>query len=170
MVTATDVLLDSFDRVHGSVHRILDGLDESALTYRIDPEANTIAWLIWHLTRGQDAQVSDVAGTEQLWLSSGWFEAFGLPFDSSASGYGQSSDEVAQVAGVTAQQLGDYFDAVHEATIRYIEGLSEADLDRVVDTQWNPPVTLAARLVSVYNDDAQHVGQAAFVKGVFARR
>ena len=44
--------------------------------------------------------------------------------------------------------------------------VTEADLDRVVDERWDPPVTLGVRLVSVVNDDAQHLGQAAYVRGL----
>jgi uncharacterized damage-inducible protein DinB len=156
--------------VHDVVHSVLDGLDEDALTARLDPDANSIAWLVWHLTRVQDDHVAEVAGTEQVWTRDGWAERFGLPFDPGTVGYGQSSDEVGQVRGVTAEQLAGYFDAVHAATSAYVGALRDADLDRVVDTRWDPPVTLAVRLVSVISDDLQHAGQAAFVKGVLARR
>jgi uncharacterized damage-inducible protein DinB len=170
MTTPAEILADGYSRVHNVVHAVLDGLDEASLTARLDPDANTIAWLVWHLTRVQDDHIADVAGTEQVWTTDGWVERFGLPFDASAHGYGQSSDEVGQVRGVSAEQLAGYFDAVHAATLAYLGGLTEADLDRVVDTRWDPPVTLAVRLVSVISDDLQHAGQAAFVKGALSRR
>ena len=129
----------------------------SVLTYRPDPEANSIAWLVWHLTRIQDDHVADVAGTEQQWLVGGWHERFGLPFPASATGYGQSSDEVAQVDVDSSLLLG-YFDAVHEQTIRYVSGLRADDLDRIVDERWDPPVSLGVRLVSVIDDDLEHAG------------
>jgi uncharacterized damage-inducible protein DinB len=170
MTTTAELLVDGYSRVHDVVHSVLDGLDEPALTERLDPDANSIAWLIWHLTRVQDDHVAHVAGTEQVWTKDGWAERFGLPFDASALGYGQSSEEVGQVRGVSAEQLAGYFDAVHAATLAYVRTLTDADLDRVVDTRWDPPVTLAVRLVSVISDDLQHAGQAAFVKGVLSRR
>lgn len=40
------------------------------------------------------------------------------------------------------------------------------DFDRVVDTAWDPPVTLGVRLVSVYDDATQHAGQAAYLRGL----
>jgi len=30
-------------------------------------EPTRFAWLIWHLTRGQDHQVADLAQVEQVW-------------------------------------------------------------------------------------------------------
>jgi uncharacterized protein DUF664 len=59
---------------------------------------------------------------------------------------------------------------VHARTLEFLAGLTEPDLDRIVDRRWDPPVTLGVRLVSVIDDDAQHVGQAAFVRGVLERR
>lgn len=160
-----DVLADGFDRVHGLVHRVVDGLDDDQLAHRIDDDANSIAWLVWHLTRIQDDHVADAAGHEQVWTSGGWPARFGLPFDAAATGYGQSSADVAGVR-VSAQLLAGYYDAVHERTLAYVGGLTADDLDRVVDENWDPPVTLGVRLVSVISDDLQHAGQASFVRGL----
>lgn len=129
---------------------------------------NTIAWLIWHLTRVQDDHVAEVAGHEQTWISDGWHDRFGLPFDAHAIGYGQSATEVGRVAA-SAELLTGYLDAVHARTIAYVRGLSPDDLDRVVDERWDPPVTLGVRLVSVISDDLQHAGQAAYARGVLSR-
>ncbi|TSE01016.1 DinB family protein [Skermania sp. ID1734] len=163
------VLTDAFGRVRDEVHAVLDGLPEAALTYRIDGDANTIAWLVWHLTRVQDDHVCDVAGRQQAWTEGGWSERFALPFSAEAIGYGQSSQEVAQVRA-DADLLRGYYDAVHDRTLDYLRTVTAEDLDRVVDRRWDPPVTLGVRLVSVISDDLQHVGQAAFVRGVFERQ
>ena len=50
-----------------------------------------------------------------------------------------------------------------------MRGLTDRDLDRVVDERWDPPVTLGVRLVSVISDDLQHAGQAALIRGIFDR-
>jgi hypothetical protein len=167
--SAADILVDSFTRVSGSVHAVLRGVTPADLAARVDPEANTMAWLVWHIARGQDAQVSALAETEEVWTSDGWFEKFGVPFPPSASGYGQSTAEVAALDGIGADLLGGYFDAVHARTLEIVGALDPSEFSRVVDDSYDPPVTLAARLVSVVNDCTQHVGQASFIKG-FARR
>ncbi|PPF78914.1 hypothetical protein C5B96_13860 [Subtercola sp. Z020] len=167
--SASDILADSFTRVSGSVHSVLRGVTQADLAARVDPEANTIAWLVWHIARGQDAQVSALAETDELWTSDGWYEKFGVPFASSASGYGQSPADVAALDDIGADLLGGYFDAVHARTLEIVGSLDPAEFSRVVDDSYDPPVTLAARLVSVVNDCTQHVGQASFIKG-FARR
>ena len=168
MATANDVLTDGFDRVRQIVAAAVDGLDEEALAFRTDADANSIGWLVLHLTRVQDDHVADVAGGEQLWVAGGWVERFRLPFDVGAIGYGQSSDEVGQVRA-TAELLAGYQDAVHRATVDYLATLAPEDYERVVDERWDPPVTLLVRLVSVLSDTLQHAGQASYVRGLVER-
>src|SRR5690242_21579226 len=83
----SDVLADGFGRVQGIVHRVLDGITADGLAGRVEPQANTVAWLVWHLTRIQDDHLADVAGVEQVWTSGGWYERFGLPFDAEETGF-----------------------------------------------------------------------------------
>ena len=169
-MTSAELLADAFGRIRGGVHRAVDGLTGEQLGFRVDPGANSIAWLVWHLTRIQDDHVAGVAQVEQVWTAQGWVERFGLPFDPRDTGYGHTSEEVAAVRVESSELLVGYHDAVHEQTIRYVEGLAEADLARIVDRSWDPPVTLGVRLVSVIADDLQHAGQAALVRGILQRR
>jgi hypothetical protein len=147
------------------VHDVVDGLDPAQLAHRPGPDANPIGWLVWHLTRVQDDHVAEVAGTEQVWTAQGFADRFGLPLPASDTGYGHSSEAVGQVR-VEAAALQEYAAAVHAETVRFLEGLGADDLDRVVDDRWDPPVTLGVRLVSVVGDDSQHLGQAAYVRGL----
>ena len=166
----TDVLRDAFERIRDTVSSTLEGLSEDQLTYRPDGTGNSIAWLVWHLARVQDSHIADAAGTDQLWTSAGWADRFGLALPTNATGYGMTSDEVSLVRGITAEQLTAYLVAVHDRTVAYLDALEPSDLERIVDTRWDPPVTLAARLVSVISDDLQHVGQAGYVAGLAKNR
>jgi Protein of unknown function (DUF664) len=151
---------------------VLDGLSAEQLAYRVDADANPVSWLVWHLTRVQDDHVAAAFGVAQVWSSGGWAARFGLPKDYLEHGYGQASKEVAAVAAATASAglLGEYHEATYAQTVKLVSEVSDADLDRVVDKRWTPPVTLGVRLVSVLDDDMQHIGQAAFVRGVVLRR
>ena len=164
-MTPADLLTDSLDRVRESVAAVLDGASDDLLAQRPGPDANTIAWLVWHLTRVLDDHVADVAGTEQAWTAGGYAERFGLPFDTAEIGYGQSTEQVGQVRAPAAL-LADYYEATHAQALAFVGGVSPEDLDRVVDERWEPPVTLGVRLVSVVNDCTQHVGQAAYLRGL----
>jgi len=169
-VNTAELLIDGFGRVREDVHAVLEGLTAEQLAFRVDAEANSIAWLVWHLTRVQDDHVADVAGAEQVWTSDGWFERFGLPLDAEATGYGHQPEEVAAVRVESADLLRGYYDAVHGRSLKFVEQVADPDLDRIVDRRWNPPVTLGVRLVSVITDDLEHAGQAAFIRGVVLRR
>ena len=164
-MTPAELLLDGFERIAEGGRAVVDRLDMDLLTHRVGPDANSIAWLIWHLARIQDDHVADVAGIEQVWTSQGFEARFRFPFDTADTGYGHDRDQVARVRA-TAGLLAAYLTAVHEQTVAYVKGLVPEDLDRVVDERWDPPVTLGVRLVSVVNDCAQHVGQAAYVRGL----
>jgi Protein of unknown function (DUF664) len=169
-VTTAQLLTDAFGRIREEVHAVVQGLGPDQLGYRVDDEANSIAWLVWHLTRVQDDHVADAAGIDQVWTSQGWAERFDLPFDPADHGYGHSASEVAAVRVGSGELLTGYHDAVHDQTVEFVGKLTDDDLPRIVDRAWNPPVTLAVRLISVISDDLQHVGQAAFVRGLIDRR
>ena len=167
-MTPAEVLVDALNRTAEGAKSLLDGLSDDDLAHRPTADANSIAWLVWHIARVQDDHVAGVSGLEQVYTAQGYAERFGLPFDDRAIGYGQSSAEVAEVRA-PADLLLEYLQAVHEQSVRWIGSLSDADLDRVVDQRWDPPVTLGVRLVSVADDSAQHLGQAAYVKGMLGR-
>jgi uncharacterized protein DUF664 len=168
-MTSADLLVDAFGRIREVVHEVVDRLTPQQLAFRVDPKSNSIAWLVWHLTRIQDDHLADAAQVEQVWTSQGWVERFGLPFNPLATGYGHRADDVAAVQVASGELLVGYHDAVHQQTTRYVERLIDADLVRIVDRSWDPPVSLGVRLVSVIADDLQHVGQAAFVRGIVER-
>ncbi|HNM86802.1 MAG TPA: mycothiol transferase [Mycobacterium sp.] len=160
-----ELLRDAFTRLIEHVDALTDGLSERDATFRPTPQANSIAWLLWHSARVQDAQVADIAGVEQVWTSDGWVDRFGLDLPRGDTGYGHSADDVGKVRA-PAQLLADYYRAVHAMTLDYVVTVDADELGRVVDTRWDPPVTASVRLVSILDDCAQHLGQAAYVKGI----
>ncbi len=166
-MTSAELLADAFGRVQETVHEVVRSLTSSQLAERLGPDANSIAWLVWHLTRVQDDHLAGAFGVPQVWTQYG--KRFELPFEPSDIGYGHSSEQVAQVTVSSPDLLTGYHDAVHEQTIRLVSGVTDADLTRVVDEAWDPPVTLGVRLVSVISDCLQHAGQAAFIRGILLR-
>ncbi|MGW7609909.1 mycothiol transferase [Streptomyces sp. NPDC054766] len=163
---AKDILIDGFGRIREEVRATVDGLPPDGLNARPSETANSISWLVWHLTRVQDDHVADAAGTDQVWLTDDWAKRFGLDLPLRDTGYGHTSAKVARVRVESGDLLLGYYDAVHERTLAFIGGLTAQDFERVVDERWDPPVTLGVRLVSVLSDDLQHVGQAAYVRGL----
>jgi hypothetical protein len=164
-----ELLRDLFTRLIEHVDEITDGLTDDQASYRPSPNANSIVWLIWHSARVQDVQLAPIAGIDQVWTTEGWVDRFGLDLPRDDTGYGHSPEDVAKVQA-SAELLAGYYHAVHKVTLEFVAGVTAEDLARVVDRNWDPPVTASARLVSIIDDCAQHLGQAAYVLGITHRR
>jgi uncharacterized damage-inducible protein DinB len=169
-VNTAELLGELFGRLPGLVRGAVQGLSPADLERAPAPGANTVGWLVWHLTRVQDDHVAEVAGRAQVWDEGDWAPRFGLPQGALDTGYGHTQEQVVTVRPESAESLVAYYDAVSERTGAFLAGLADGDLDRVVDRRWDPPVTLGARLVSVAVDDLEHAGQAAYVRGLVERR
>lgn len=165
-MTAADVLSEAYGRLPDLVRGALEGLDAEQLSSRPAGSANSIAWLVWHLTRVEDSHFAEAFGHDEVWLANGYADRWGLALDRDDTGYGHSSDQVDAVRVSSAQQLLDYFDGVHAVSESLVAGLNDEDLQQVVDERWDPPVTLLVRLVSVLDDAVQHAGQAAYARGI----
>ncbi|MET0146669.1 MAG: DUF664 domain-containing protein [Ilumatobacteraceae bacterium] len=165
-----ELLVEMYGRVPEEIHGAVDGLSADELTARPAPGANSIAWLVWHLTRVQDEHVAELIGVEQLWVEEPWPEQFGLPADPHDTGYGHTTEQVAAVRPDGPDVLVEYYGAVAARTTAWLATLTPDDLDRIVDERWDPPVTLGVRLVSIVDDHIQHAGQAAYVRGLLPPR
>jgi uncharacterized damage-inducible protein DinB len=160
------LLLEFYGRVPPLAAAAVENLDQEELCRAPGQGANTIGWLVWHLARVQDHHVAELLGTEQVWVSGDWARRCRLEPDPSNTGYGHSAEEVGTVRPENADVLLGYLREVSDRTAAMLEASTPADLDRVVDRRWDPPVTLGVRLVSIADDCLQHAGQAAYVRGL----
>ena len=160
------MLLELFGRLPPLARSAVDGLDVERLTEPLAPGANPIAWLVWHLARVEDHQVAEVFGVDQVWVDGPWAASVGVLPDPQNMGYGHTADEVAAIRPERPEALLEYLDAVDRRTVGLLADLVPSDLDRIVDRNWDPPVTLGVRLVSVADDCLQHAGQANYLRGL----
>jgi hypothetical protein len=163
------VLLELYGRIPPLAEAAVQGLDPVQLTKAPATGANTIAWLLWHVARVQDHHVAQLVAEEQLWLSGDWARRFGLDPDPGNTGYGHAPEDVVAVQPEGSEVLLEYLEAVDRRVRTLLGGLVASDLDRIVDRRWDPPVTLGVRLVSIADDSLQHVGQAAYLRGLLDR-
>ena len=167
-MNTSEVFLEAFGRIGQQVRQSVAGADVEGLSYRPEPGANSIAWLAWHLTRTQDDHVSEIAGIEQAWIADGWHDRFGMEADPHNTGYGHGPDQVAAISA-DPELLLAYHEAVAGRTATYLAKVDDAELDRIIDRSYDPPVTVGVRLVSVISDNIQHVGQARYLRGIVDR-
>jgi hypothetical protein len=169
-VDVAALLLELYGRIPPLARSAVVGLDAAQLAEQPAPGTNSIGWLVWHLVRVQDDHVAELLGDDQLWASDGWASRFGLDPDRSNTGYAHTDEEVTTIRPDGPDVLLDYLDAVDRRTRGMLAALTPAELDRIVDRRWDPPVTLGVRLVSIADDCLQHVGQAAYLRGLFERQ
>jgi hypothetical protein len=165
-MNVSGLLNEAFGRLPELVRSAVHGLTAEQLHWAPAPGANSVGWLVWHLTRIQDDHLAEIMAQDQVWQEGDWAARFGLAPGTLETGYGHSAKQVAAVRPESADVLIEYYDTVAARTSDLLRGLTETDLDRIVDERWDPPVTLGVRLVSVLEDDVQHAGQAAYVRGL----
>jgi uncharacterized damage-inducible protein DinB len=169
ILEASEILIDAYTRIQELVHRSTEGLTQKQLTYRPEEGSNSIAWLVWHLTRIQDGHLAAATGNDEAWMTDGWAEKFGLPAELSVNGQGDGPAEVAALRPHDPDVLLGYHDAVVERTRAYLRTVDSAELDRIIDRSYDPPVSVGVRLVSVISDNSQHAGQARYLNGMIGR-
>ena len=161
------MMADSYRNMFSEIEKVLDGLTVEDLHKHPSPGANPIGWLCWHTIRSCDRLLGDVVLGEQLWISEGWHKKFNRPGDFDDTGSGHSGAQVDALKIPSAKTLLDYQHAVMGPLLRYIEGLTEQELDRETPNSQRPGTTrpVHARLAAVLNN-LQHVGQAGYVRGI----
>ena len=165
------LIADGLGRVQSIIRRTLRGLTMEQVLWRPEENANSIAWLAWHLTRVQDHHLSDLMGKPHAWVAEGWHQPFGLPADPGNTGGGHTAEQVGALRPDSVDTLQAFHDAVHGHTLRYLEAVTPATLDQVIhEPQWDPMPTIGVRLVSVQSDNTQHAGQMAYLRGLLEHR
>lgn len=160
------LLLELYGRIPPLAAQAVDGLDPDQLRDAPSPGVNPIGWLVWHLTRVQDGHIAEILETPQIWEGDEWATRFGLAPDPGNTGYGHALADVVAVRPDGPDVLVEYLAAVDQRTRGFLAGVAPDDLTRIVDRNWDPPVTLGVRLVSVADDCLQHAGQANYARGL----
>jgi Protein of unknown function (DUF664). len=160
------LLLELYGRIAPLAREAVAGLDRDALSHRPASGANPIGWLVWHATRVQDHHVAEILETDQIWTSGDWAGRCGVAPDPANTGYGHTTGDVATIRPESGEVLTGYLGVVMARTSEMLGLLTPAELDRIVDRRWDPPVTLGVRLVSIADDSLQHLGQAAYARGL----
>ena len=162
------LIADGLGRVNQLLRRAVEGVPAETLNRMPNPDSNSMAWLAWHLTRIQDDHFAGLEGGAQLWTSEGWHERFGMPPDDTNLGGGHTLEQVAAFRVESGDVLIAYNDAVYGRARRYLETLTDLDLDRELnEPQYTPLPTVGVRLVSIVSDNTQHVGQLCYLRGYF---
>ena len=162
-----DLLIDGYNRVPEFLENVLKGLTQDDLDWQPKSDCNSIGWSVWHLTRQQDAQIASLMGGEQLWVTEKWYTKFNQQPEPDDVGFGHNPEQVSAFKSPDSRTLLGYNRAVVEHSKKFINSLSENDLDRELNEPWFQPLpTVGVRLVSILDDSVLHAGQAAYIRGL----
>ena len=135
------------------------------------PVSVPVAWdgegvdfVLWHMARVEDNWVQGFGrGVETVWENGGWAARLGLP--EQGNGWGYTVSQVGELPQFDLDLLNEYAAAFRAGTIGFLDGLSSDDLDRVPDPT-RPEVSIGSMLSHVIVEESQHVGQAAYLRGI----
>lgn len=161
-----DILVDAASRCVDASRAVLSGLTPDVAHTLPADRGNSIAWLLWHAARQMDFQIAEISGRPQVWAEQDWATSTGIDRDAQAFGFGDTLEDVESLVVTDPATLGAYLEAVVRDLSEYVRTLSDADLDDIVDTRWDPPVTRGVRIVSTIDDATAHLGQAAYARGL----
>ena len=160
-----DIIRMALDEYMSELRRALDGLTPEERRFQPDPESHHIDFAVWHMARVEDDWVQRFAQrTDAVWNRDGWPDRLGLP--AKGSGHGYNAEQVTGLPSFDIDQMMAYYDAVREATLRYLDGLSEADLDATPHPERRPGYTVGKMFSHVIVEESQHVGQIAYIRGI----
>lgn len=166
-MNALEILDDAASRPAQAALQLRDRLTAESLNARLGEQDNSVAWLLWHTGREIDVQLAALSGIEEVWAAGGFAERTGIGAAGEGIGYGHTPEQARAIRTEDAGPLLAYLVAATDALRAYIRALDVDALDEVIDSAGDPPVTRGVRLVSIIDDAAQHVGQAAFALGAF---
>ncbi|OFI50498.1 hypothetical protein BG261_01065 [Floricoccus tropicus] len=161
-----DMIVEAVERGHERFLSVLEGLTVEQVNdfpaKNIAPSIKSVAWLSWHTAREMDYQISELKGTNPLWLVNGWKEKFNLDLPDDTEDWHHTPEQAAKVKVSDVDLLRGYLEDAANLTKEYLKTINENELDDIVDKNWNPPVSRGARLVSVIDDLAMHSGQVIY--------
>ena len=158
------LIVDVFEQIPQGLGSALDGLNQEDLNHQPSHDSNSIGWLVWHLARVQDRVITGMMNEEELWIKEGWHARFNRPADLQDFGLGHTPEDLAAFKSPDVRTLLDYHQAVHSQTKRYLTNLSEMELDqKFVHPKFH---TVGVRLAALINDNLQHTGQVAYLRGL----
>ena len=164
-VTLNQFIIALLEAAYRSIKQATDDLTDEQLYYQPTAETNSIAWLVWHLSRWRDAVSATISGEAQIWVSAGWAQRCGIPDERTGLG-----DTPAQVTAFRVERavLFGYVEAAHQCTVGRVAALTPTQLEQSITSYTGEKRPAWRALAGVCGDSAQHTGQIAYLRGLMS--
>lgn len=162
-VDLNQFLVLQLESQHRTIKLSTDDLTDAQLYHQPTVDSNSIAWLMWHLSRWRDSVSAVVAGVPQVWVSGGWAVRFGLP--EAGTGLG---DAPAQAAAFRVERrlLVGYVEAAHGETVARVARFTRAQFEQPIVSLSGDSRPAWQALAGMSGDSYQHAGQIAYLRGM----
>ena len=162
---STEVMRMALEELDRDLYSALDELTPEEIAWQPSPEANPIGFLVWHMTRAEDNWLHRFAeGQPPIWERDGWHSRFNLPAEH--SGYSYTLQQLQAFPQLPLQELLGYHEAVRQETVRYLQALSQDDLEKRPQADQRPERTIGWMISHVICEVGQHVGHVRYVRGL----
>ena len=158
-------IVDRLDAAYRWIERLSDGITDEQFYYQPTADTNSIAWLVWHLSRWRDRISALVAGEAQVWISDGWADRFGMAEE--RTGLGDTQEQVASFR-VPREQVLAYADAAHRAIVERVSKLTPEQFGQQIEYMPGDLRPAWRVLAGVIGDSTEHVGQINYLRGMTA--
>src|SRR5262249_40584979 len=153
------------EAAYRSIKQATDDLTDEQLYYQPTAESNSIAWLVWHLSRWRDATSASISGEPQIWVSAGWAQRCGIADE--RTGLGDTPEQV-RTFRVERAGLFGYVDAAHQCTIERVARLTPLQLEQSITSRTGERRPAWRTLAGMCSDSVQHTGQIAYLRGMLS--
>ncbi|MDA0769103.1 MAG: DinB family protein [Chloroflexi bacterium] len=170
-----DFIEETLEDYYGRVNVAIEPLTSLEMAWRPSPEANSIAFIYWHVARVEDGWTNSFGkGESAVWQRDRWHERLGLA--EKGSGFGLSVEELAAFPDLPKDLLQEYFTSVRQETLAFLRGLGESDFDYVPNRTPFPETagtvsrfrsfSMARMYRQLIGEEDQHLGQISYVRGL----
>ncbi len=156
-------IVDRLDAAYRWIESLSEGITDEQFYYQPTDDSNSIAWLVWHLSRWRDRISASVTGEAQVWISDGWAQRFGM--DEERTGLGDTPELVASFRVPRDQVLG-YAAAAHRAIVERVLKITPEQFDQPVESLYGDLRPAWRVLAGVIGDSTEHVGQINYLRGM----
>ena len=158
----TELILRSLEQSQRYLTRALDGLAQEEAAWSPTPECNSIAFILWHMTRVEDFFVNRVIQREkELYETEGWQEKLGTP----VKAYQYTVEELQAWPSPNLEVLREYANSVREKTLTFLNSVPPERLSEV-PRPYRSPDSIGITLGHMSTEIALHVGQIAYLRGL----
>jgi hypothetical protein len=159
-----EAMVKSLEQSQGYLTKALDGLTQEEAAWSPAAESNSIAFILWHVTRVEDFFVIRVIqrGVE-LYEAEGWREKLGTP--AKDTGFDYTLEQLRAWPVPKLEIIRGYSESVRKKTLALLNSISPERLSELARPDRSPD-SVGDILCRITTEIALHVGQIAYIRGI----